>query len=771
MRRGLLALVLLLGVLVAAPAHAVPQQAMPDILWVFNQGLIDKLAKVFHVRELGVRYDGTDETTAFYSVFSQAGTGSIVMLDPGTVIIDPTSPNNRVLRTGMMVVGVPGRSIIQMKVGGITGGNAGQDDILLRNSNPGGGNTDITVSGIVVDQNARNSPGAFVAEGFPLRFDKVAHLRIDNVVVMDTKAGALNITECRDAKVTGTTLNRVGQGYCSITADDPCSTTPDCPGGETCVRPNGDGIQINGSIDTTIENNNFINTGEGVYCQHEASPATANVDCTENANHVSAFLVNEQCQASGIPYACCTGKSTGTAVAYGNPAVPGSSFCAAGIPLGPALGMLANGGIVSNNTVYRHWRIAVEGSNGALNTSDINVTGNELRNINAGSQNGCIALIANGANISNVTVNDNLCDTMDDACLLARVAISGETISDADFRNNTCLNSCQVFTTCGSLFLDQVGATSNFTRITFDGNRSSGGAQAALRTEGAVTSLTTKNNVLTDIGGLTPLVSPLGVWIDNDDNQGSPGVTFAELGTLATAGAVNGSRNYCKDCTVGNPCAGSGTGAMARRLNGAWVCSDVNVDTCPASVILPYGTPSTPQAATANVTVGAVLGRPSCWRMRMPCTFSAPTKLAFRIGTGGTAGSQCAEAIFTTDGLTKVLDTGVQSCAASGDKSATGLTAASAISSGTEYLHCFASSDTGTMQYLGTSNAATLFNTYQNYNVTAANIAQFNANCIGAGNPYACCSGATTGTCTGFTATLGALSAATNSPAFGVVSQ
>jgi hypothetical protein len=45
--------------------------------------------------------------------------------------------------------------------------------------------------------------------------------------------------------------------------------------------------------------------------------------------------------------------------------------------------------------------------------------------------------------------------------------------------------------------------------------------------------------------------------------------TFANLGTPA-----NGTFVFCSDCTVANPCASGGTGAFARRLNAAWVCSD-----------------------------------------------------------------------------------------------------------------------------------------------------------------------------------------------------
>lgn len=44
--------------------------------------------------------------------------------------------------------------------------------------------------------------------------------------------------------------------------------------------------------------------------------------------------------------------------------------------------------------------------------------------------------------------------------------------------------------------------------------------------------------------------------------------TFAALGTPA-----NGNHVFCSDCTIANPCAGAGTGAFAKRLNGVWVCN------------------------------------------------------------------------------------------------------------------------------------------------------------------------------------------------------
>jgi len=55
-------------------------------------------------------------------------------------------------------------------------------------------------------------------------------------------------------------------------------------------------------------------------------------------------------------------------------------------------------------------------------------------------------------------------------------------------------------------------------------------------------------------------ISPTGVMT-------LPAVHFASLPT------TNGSIVYCDDCTIANPCAGSGTGAFAKRLNGVSVCN------------------------------------------------------------------------------------------------------------------------------------------------------------------------------------------------------
>lgn len=48
-----------------------------------------------------------------------------------------------------------------------------------------------------------------------------------------------------------------------------------------------------------------------------------------------------------------------------------------------------------------------------------------------------------------------------------------------------------------------------------------------------------------------------------------PGMTrFSELGTPSSGVFI-----MCSDCTIANPCAGGGTGALAKRLGGSWVCN------------------------------------------------------------------------------------------------------------------------------------------------------------------------------------------------------
>ncbi len=75
-----------------------------------------------------------------------------------------------------------------------------------------------------------------------------------------------------------------------------------------------------------------------------------------------------------------------------------------------------------------------------------------------------------------------------------------------------------------------------------------------------------------------------GIYLDNANylrlgDSGVNGIRLANplLSVGTTFGALgvpdNGTIIYCSDCTIANPCAGGGTGAIAKRLNNIWVCN------------------------------------------------------------------------------------------------------------------------------------------------------------------------------------------------------
>jgi hypothetical protein len=83
---------------------------------------------------------------------------------------------------------------------------------------------------------------------------------------------------------------------------------------------------------------------------------------------------------------------------------------------------------------------------------------------------------------------------------------------------------------------------------------------------------------ISNAGQLAQVGQNTNICIMGNSNDFMPGVTcnqfnftqtvFANLGTPS-----NGTQKFCSDCVIANPCAGSGTGAMAKRLAGVWVCN------------------------------------------------------------------------------------------------------------------------------------------------------------------------------------------------------
>lgn len=55
------------------------------------------------------------------------------------------------------------------------------------------------------------------------------------------------------------------------------------------------------------------------------------------------------------------------------------------------------------------------------------------------------------------------------------------------------------------------------------------------------------------------------------NNGGS--ITIGSSNFLNLGSPLNGTLMYCSDCAQANPCTGSGSGALAKRLNNIWVCN------------------------------------------------------------------------------------------------------------------------------------------------------------------------------------------------------
>ena len=51
------------------------------------------------------------------------------------------------------------------------------------------------------------------------------------------------------------------------------------------------------------------------------------------------------------------------------------------------------------------------------------------------------------------------------------------------------------------------------------------------------------------------------------------GILLASKMNAQLGAEGNGTLFYCSDCTIANPCAGGGTGALAKKIAGAWVCN------------------------------------------------------------------------------------------------------------------------------------------------------------------------------------------------------
>lgn len=112
-------------------------------------------------------------------------------------------------------------------------------------------------------------------------------------------------------------------------------------------------------------------------------------------------------------------------------------------------------------------------------------------------------------------------------------------------------------------------------------------------------------------------------------NQFTAGVLAGPALFSALPTETDGTVFYCPDCKVTNPCTGSGTGAVATGINGAWVCG------------ISYSSPTFTGTVTFPIT-----GLTQCLQVNSSGVVS---------GTGGTCGGGAFSAITSSTNTTATM--------------------------------------------------------------------------------------------------------------------
>ena len=186
---------------------------------------------------------------------------------------------------------------------------------------------------------------------------------------------------------------------------------------------------------------------------------------------------------------------------------------------------------------------------GTVATSDFLITGNSLEGFSSAAI--FLTRTSGSLGFANIPITGNQIASATNgvfgintslAATFGGITISGNTFSLIGGGVTTCL---------GIDFLFGVVISSNYFGCT----------------QGVVTGANTTGTVGPNFfNGTTPAT---GTWTNTRFSLPFP-MTFGQA-TASTP--LNGSMIYCSDCTIANPCAGSGTGALLKRLNGVNVCN------------------------------------------------------------------------------------------------------------------------------------------------------------------------------------------------------
>lgn len=557
----------------------------------------------------GAKGDGTtDDTVAIRSAVASAAGVKPVIFPSGTYIVAPHGSGPMIgLVSGTRLQGLPGATL-KLKDSSCTGGIPGR---MIANQDTSGTVVpvaDIQISGLAFNGNDSNQSACSTSPFQPetIEIQDAARVHIFNCRAFDITARWLTIYRGTEIDVSDNDLFAVG------------------------VTQLADPIQLNGPNGCRINHNLLGNTGEGIVLEHAtgtspAAGAAEATNCVIDDNTVKIYGANEYCQANGVPFACCTGWQTGS----------GAGLCSSQGGTGGSIIVLASYTTVSNNVVVGGNSINIEGGRG-FDTHHLTFTGNQSVNglangygllvitgshpnadqplhdveINGGSVKGaassCVSLYSAALNAPyNVTIRNLVCDSpTKDGILLEAGGTGGSTTSAASIQrvsleHVTVRNPCSAGGTCGGLRFHQPGTPGpDFTDIVLEDSEIYGSARYAIWLVGGETRFDVLRNrfsgstaatfnfasgsVTNYIGNVNTdatlvVAGATGSFSKVIDDNGVPfsyiDPAGAGTGNNSWKNAGNGSKIYCTNCTIANPCAGASTGAQMKMLNGVEVCN------------------------------------------------------------------------------------------------------------------------------------------------------------------------------------------------------
>jgi hypothetical protein len=425
------------------------------------------------------------------------------------------------------------------------------------------------VTGCILDGNKTNqTTGGF---GFNIASTRVNHLDIDHNQIQNTWNEGIRIANASYLRITqnrfinnglggGTTVFAIDYTMASSATTESFITISDNDIDETSSLTGGINLAANISSgviqkwhldrNTIIVGNNGSNVELGIQAFAGALSGNVVSDGTVNGNRISgADSINTAIWGISVGLASV---SHGNVTVIGNTMRDTRAVCIEGIGSGisitgntcddtDGISVSTNAAVINGLTISSN--VLVNGSGAYAQSAQIQVFGSPSYGIRG--------VVVSSNSILNVPTNRS--------CIYVLGNKAG-IVSDSSFVGNTCIGQT-VGMTQHALLLQQ---TSN---IAVKQNMVRDWVGTSIY--GIAVGSNSTRTMLSD----NCFSNTTGTWLDQGTTTLIDDIAGVGFNWPGMSSEANGSRIFCTNCTIANPCASGGSGALAKRLNGAWVCN------------------------------------------------------------------------------------------------------------------------------------------------------------------------------------------------------